>query len=176
MDWYYNVFEMIDMRSFSNLWFWIALAALWSSVSHWVMGVPWDMIVRARRKPSQDVHADLEALARVSAGRILFIAHETGLLLAGFCAFVFTCLLLLGFVYEREFAQAVFLLGVPMGVVWLLSLRTARRICDGALHGTALVDCLTRHRFNTQIVGIISIFVTAMWGMYKNVSASALGG
>ena len=44
-----NVFELIDMRSFSNLWFWIALAVLWSSVSHWVLGVPWDMVMRARK-------------------------------------------------------------------------------------------------------------------------------
>ena len=28
MDWLSSVFELIDMRSFSNLWFWIALAVL----------------------------------------------------------------------------------------------------------------------------------------------------
>jgi hypothetical protein len=44
------VFEVIDMRSFSNLWYWIALAVLWSSTSHWVLGVPFDMIQRARRR------------------------------------------------------------------------------------------------------------------------------
>ncbi|MCU0909379.1 MAG: component of SufBCD complex, partial [Rhodobacteraceae bacterium] len=31
MDWYLTVFEVIDMRSFSNLWYWIGLAVLWSS-------------------------------------------------------------------------------------------------------------------------------------------------
>ncbi len=29
MDWYATVFELIDMRSFSNLWYWIALAVVW---------------------------------------------------------------------------------------------------------------------------------------------------
>ena len=45
-------FEVIDMRSFSNLWYWVALAVLWSSASHWVMGIPHDMIYRARRPES----------------------------------------------------------------------------------------------------------------------------
>ncbi|MEC7258626.1 MAG: component of SufBCD complex, partial [Pseudomonadota bacterium] len=49
MDWYSSIFELIDMRSFSNLWFWIALAVTWSTTSHWVLGVPFDMVNRARR-------------------------------------------------------------------------------------------------------------------------------
>ena len=49
MDWYQTIFELIDMRSFSNLWYWIVLAVLWSSVSHWVLGVPFDMVQRAKR-------------------------------------------------------------------------------------------------------------------------------
>jgi len=28
------VTEVIDLRSFSNLWYWIVLAILWSSLSH----------------------------------------------------------------------------------------------------------------------------------------------
>ncbi len=45
--------------SFSNLWYWIALAVMWSSTSHWVLGVPYDMIQRARREGGQ-AEADLE--------------------------------------------------------------------------------------------------------------------
>ena len=47
LDWYQSIFELIDMRSFSNLWYWIALAVMWSTASHWVLGVPWDMVIRA---------------------------------------------------------------------------------------------------------------------------------
>ena len=49
MNWYELLNEMIDMRSFSNLWFWIALAVMWSTTSHWVLGVPFDMVIRAAR-------------------------------------------------------------------------------------------------------------------------------
>ncbi|MCZ4354644.1 component of SufBCD complex [Roseovarius aestuarii] len=163
------------MRSFSNLWFWIALAVMWSSASHWVLGVPWDMVLRARKRGDQPM-ADMEAMVQINVRRILFIAQESGLLIAGFSFFLLTSLGLLGFVYDREFAQAVFLLGLPMSLVWLLTVFTATRIRDLELEGIALIKCLNRHRTIVQVIGIISIFVTAMWGMLQNMSSSALGG
>ena len=75
MNWYDSVFEVIDMRSFSNLWYWIGLAVLWSSVSHWVLGVPHDMILRARREKEGQAMDDLHDLVRVNVNRILFIAE-----------------------------------------------------------------------------------------------------
>jgi hypothetical protein len=42
------VTEVIDLRSFSNLWYWIVLAILWSSLSHWTLGVPYHIVTRAR--------------------------------------------------------------------------------------------------------------------------------
>ena len=41
----------------------------------------------------------------------------------------------------------------------------------GALGGEALVRALQRHRVRTQLVGMASIFVTALWGMYRNLAA-----
>ena len=38
LDWYATVFELIDMRSFSNLWFWIALAVVWSTAKYIYVG------------------------------------------------------------------------------------------------------------------------------------------
>ncbi len=177
MDWYSTVFETIDMRSFSNLWFWIALAVLWSSTSHYILGVPWDMVLRAR-KQSQDPEAmdDMNAMVRINARRILYITDESGLVLTVILSFALTASALLGWIYGREFAQAIFLLGVPMSTVWLLSLRTARHIESAGLTGAPLIKLLFRHRLYVQIIGMLSIFVTAMWGMYQNMSVSALGG
>ena len=45
-----SLFSTIDLRSFSNLWFWLMLAVAWSNVTHFVMGVPFDMVQRAKRK------------------------------------------------------------------------------------------------------------------------------
>lgn len=175
VNWYTSVFELIDMRSFSNLWFWIALAVTWSSVSHWVMGVPWDMVQRARHPDAAQAQGDLEALARINANRILLIAGEAGVLITGFTGFLMTVLVLLGFVYHREFAQALFLLGFPLGFVALLSVRTAHHVHERHPDVAALIRCLSRHRFATQVIGMIAIFVTAMWGMYYNLFTSALG-
>jgi len=175
LDWYGTVFELIDMRSFSNLWYWIALAVTWSSASHWVLGVPWDMAIRARKGQGAQAMQDFEDMVRITTRRILYVAHESGLVLAGLAAFVVTSLALLGFAYGREFAQAVFLLAVPLLLVGILSVRTAHIVHDQALAGEALVKRIQRHRLHIQMIGMASIFVTAMWGMYQNMNANVLG-
>ncbi|TMM54537.1 component of SufBCD complex [Sulfitobacter sabulilitoris] len=175
MNWYQNLFELIDMRSFSNLWFWIALAVVWSTASHWVLGVPFDMVIRARKQGGQ-AETDLEDMVRINVNRLLYIARVSGLWLLGFGCFFLTMLALLAFYYDMEFAQALLLLGFPMSIVGLLSLSTARLIQDEGSTGEVLRRRMTRHRFFVQVIGMISIFVTAMWGMYQNMSLGPLGG
>jgi len=170
-----NVFELIDLRSFSNLWFWIALAVTWSTVSHWVLGVPWDMAMRARRGHGETAMADFEDMVRINTDRLLYVAEQSGTLLAGIVAFGLSSLAILGFAYGNEFSQALFLMGFPLTGVGLLSLRTARLIRYEAPRGEALVARLGRHRLAVQMIGMASIFVTAMWGMYQNMTIGALG-
>ncbi|MBN7785661.1 hypothetical protein JYP51_12060 [Ponticoccus gilvus] len=173
MNWYSTIFEVIDMRSFSNLWFWIALAVFWSSTSHWVLGVPFDMVARARRTGGQAAR-DLEDLARINCNRVLFIAEESGLWLAAIVPAILVALGLLGFWYRIELAQALFLLAFPMAFVGLLSIASARRIQGGESEGEALWRRLRIHRMLTQCIGMVSIFVTALWGMFQNLSAHVL--
>jgi hypothetical protein len=175
LDLYSSIFELIDMRSFSNLWFWIALAVMWSTASHWVLGVPYDMVLRARRNGGQ-TERDLEDLIRINTNRLLFIARVSGLWISGLACFLLTGLLLLGFVYGLEIAQALFLLGFPMSIVGLLSLSTAHLIQSEDASGEHLRKRLTRHRLYVQMTGVVSIFVTALWGMYQNLSIGPLGG
>ena len=163
------------MRSFSNLWFWIALAVVWSTASHWILGVPFDMVSRARRNGGQAAE-DLDALVRINVNRMLYIGTVSGLWLLGFVCFVMTGLVLLGFVYRVEFAQAVFLLGFPMTIIGALNLSTARLIQERALEGEALWRQLSRHRTIVQAIGMVSIFVTALWGMYQNLAVGPFGG
>ncbi|SDY29130.1 component of SufBCD complex [Citreimonas salinaria] len=172
MGFYGTVFEFIDMRSFSNLWFWIMLAVVWSSASHWVLGVPFDMITRARRNPR--AAADLEALAAINANRLIFIADEAGLWLTALGSGALTMLALLGFVYGSEFSQAVFLLAAPLSFVFLLSLRTARRIVAGDGSAETLRRRLGLHRIVVQAIGLVSIFLTALWGMHQNIASPYL--
>jgi len=173
VDWYSKVFEVIDMRSFSNLWFWIVLAFLWSSTSHWVLGVPFDMVNRAQRQGGQAAR-DLEDLVRINTNRFLYIVEESGLWLAGLLSAFLTGACLLGFVYRVELAQALFLLGLPMTMIGLLTVLSARQIKAGDNEGEALWRRLRIHRMVTQFIGIVSIFVTALWGMFQNLSAPVL--
>ena len=174
LNWHQLVFEVIDMRSFSNLWFWIALAVMWSSASHWVLGVPFDMVLRAKRAGAQ-TEIDLEDLVRINTNRLLYIGRVSGLWLLSFACFTLTGLAVTGFFYGIEFAQAVFLLLFPMSLVGLISLSTAARIQQENASGAALRKRLTRHRLYVQLIGMVSIFITALWGMYQNFHSSPLG-
>ncbi len=175
VNWYTAIFELIDMRSFSNLWFWIVLAVVWSSAGRWVLGVPFDMVHRAKRNGGQ-AEIDLEDIVRINVNRMLYITRVSGLWILGGVCFTLSALAVLGFVYEVEFAQAVFLLAFPMSLVGALSLSTARLIQVEEARGELLRKRLSRTRTYTQMIGVVSIFVTAMWGMYQNMSIGALGG
>jgi hypothetical protein len=165
--------EVIDLRSFSNLWYWIALAALWSSVSHWVLGVPHDMIQRARREGGQ-AQADVEDLVRININRLLHVVDSGALLLVALSAFWLTALLVLGFWYDIEFAQAVVLLFAPVLLVVWFSVRVSRRIVAEAATGEALFRRLTIHRRVVQVIGMLAITVTAFYGTWQNISVSIL--
>jgi Na+/H+ antiporter NhaC len=173
MEWYETIYELIDMRSFSNLWFWIALAVQWSMASHWILGVPFDLVQRARRQGGR-AQEDLEALARINVNRLLYISHVSGLWLTGIAAFLLTGLAVLGFFYGLEFAQAVFCLVFPMMLVGALSLRSARRIAEGEHEGEALLRRMLRHRMATQGIGMVSILLTSLWGMWQNLRIGPL--
>lgn len=174
MEWYELIFVLIDMRSFSNLWYWIALAVLWSTTSHWVMGVPFDMITRARRQGGQAAE-DLVVLARINAARLLYISRNAGVWIIAFTSFLLTTLAVLAFVQWIEFAQAVILLFAPMVLVGLLTLRLAHRLEQEAPDADMLNRRLMRHRMVVQLIGMVAIFVTAMFGMYQNINLGAWG-
>ncbi len=170
MDWSQALFQLIDISSFSSLWYWIMLAVVWSSVSHWVLGVPYDLISRAKRSGGQ-AELDLIDLVRINVNRMLGIARTAGLILIAFLSFALTSLAVLGFWYRIELAQAIFLIALPLSVVGAVSLSTSRLIAATEPEGDALYAALNRHRLWTQIIGMIAIFVTAMYGMYQNLDA-----
>ncbi|MFN7001553.1 MAG: component of SufBCD complex, partial [Elioraea tepidiphila] len=81
---------------------------------------------------------------------------------------------MLAFYYDVEFAQAVFLLMFPMAFVVWLSVLACRRIRNGENTGEKLYRRLTIHRRWTQAIGVVAIFVTAMYGTWQNLSISIL--
>jgi hypothetical protein len=114
-------------------------------------------------------------VVRVQAGRLTNIADTAGTMLVAGLFFMLTVLGTLAIYYKIEFAQAVLLLMVPMTILSLMSLRTARLIEDSDGSGAALHRRLMRHRIMTQLLGMMSIFVTSMFGMYQNLHIGVLG-
>ena len=165
------VTEVIDLGSFSNLWYWIVLAILWSTLSHWVLGVPFHVVLRANRGHAQSA-ADMHTLAEINVRSILTTTDAAGPVLVGIAAFIATGLAVLGFWYGVEFCQAVLLLFLPLIAVGGLSVLTARRLAARGFDD--LARTLRRHRMMVQAMGVVFIFVTAMWGMYTNVTFGPL--
>lgn len=168
-----SVFEVIDMRSFSNLWYWIVLAVLWSSVSYWVLGVPYDLIQQARREGGQ-IQQDLQDLVRINTTRLLMMVERGGAIGVALLCFWVTGLGLMAFFYDVEFAQAVFLLLVPLSLVVWQSIQVSRKLVGSEVNAEGLHRTLIRHRRVTQMIGMLSILVTALYGMWMNTTVSIL--
>lgn len=171
MDFFDLVTEVIDFRSFSNLWYWIVLAILWSTLSHWVLGIPYHLVQRARRG-DEDSARDLHVLAEINTRRIVGFAEMSGTGMVAASSFVLTSLAVLGWIYRIEFAQAVILLLLPLILVSALTIHTSRVLRDSDF--ADLPIRLRNHRFAVQGLGILFIFLTAFWGMYTNVTFSPL--
>lgn len=168
MGWYETLSELIDFRSFSSIWYWIVVAVLWSTSSHFFMGVPFDLVQRARREGegSEAMH-DLVTLVRVNRNRITYIMDMAGVILVAFAAFVLSILGVLGFWYRVEFAQAVFLLAGPMSFVGFRAVSFARSLEGDLPDGLELCRRFRVQRVLTQMIGLSAILVTALWGMWQ---------
>ena len=186
MDFLDNLIEHIDLRSFSNLWFWIMLALFWSSASHWILGVPYDMVARARRHGG-DAMDDLHELVRIKCKRITGIFDIAGTTLVWLVTFLLSTFAVLGFGYGIEFfqavnelpdvlmvpVQAVFLLMLPMSIIGMMNLRAARKLLAVRHSDDDLYRRMRNHRMLIQFLGVISLFITTFWGMLQNFSTSA---
>ena len=169
-----NIFSLIDMRSFASVWFWIVLALYWSSVSQTILGAPFDMISRARRGIESD-QDDLQRMVGIHVRRRLELMRRAGHWIVALTTTMLTLVCILAFSYRLEFAQALLLLLVPMSIVRLLELRLCFRIERENPQAERLGRILMKHRFWAQCLGVIAIFVTALWGMLHVMSRSVLG-
>ena len=147
---------------------------LWSSASHWILGVPYDLVVRARRVGGQ-FECDLLDIVRIKVNRLLHIVEVSGLVILGLSCFFFAGLATLGFYYQIEFAQALFLLLFPLCFVMLVNISAARRLRRQEPTLEAISKTLSRCRVYTHIIGMIAILITSLWGMYRNLSGGLLG-
>ncbi len=167
MSLYKLIVDFIDLRSFSNLWYWIALCAVWTRAIRCGLGVPYGLVRQARREEGQALQ-DLEAMARITTGRMLALSRGLGPWLVAAVSFALTTLALLGFVYGSGLAQALVCLVAPLCVLGYLSLRAALRVEAGEGNGAALIALLSDHRRTVQFLAILTVGATVLLGLHAN--------
>ena len=160
---------LIDFRTFSNIWYWLAVMVTWAVGTHWVIGVPFDMVVRARRQGGQAAQ-DLDILVAINLRRLLTLSGTPSVILVGIGAFVVTAAAMLGFVYGLELAQGLFCLVFPLVFVAVLTWRSCQRLVLDQPTGPALIRALARLRFWIQLIAITALFCTALLGIYVMLS------
>ena len=167
MDWTDTIARVIEFSTFASIWFWFAVIVSWAVASHWLIGVPFDLLFRARKSAPQDI-ADLEAIVDVNVRRFTGLTDMAGPWLLGFATFVLSGFCMTGFYYGFELAQGLFVLGAPLSVIVGLNIRMAYVLRAEPVRGRDLVDRLFKLRLWSQVIGMIAIFVTAVYGMYFN--------
>ncbi|WP_108814255.1 hypothetical protein [Loktanella sp. Alg231-35] len=165
MDWTDGIVRIIELNTFSNVWYWLIVVGIWSVVSNWLIGVPFDMLFRARRYGTAEL-ADVEGLVDIHVRRIAAYHHSFGHWLIGLIAFVLSGVGFAGFYYGLELGQGLFVLGAPLCLIGAINVRLALELNQTPLAGKDLVHRLFRVRLWTQIIAMVTMFFTAMYGMY----------
>lgn len=173
-----NLFSLIasqiDTRSFSSLWYWIMLAVIWARVTRSAMGVPHDLLARARRLGGQ-AQTDVETLARIHAERYVYYWSRGKLFQVAFLAFVVSGLFVLAIAFRFEFAQAVLFFLLPLAMIAANSVRGAHQVLADSGQGEALHQLIWRQRVFVQVVGFTFISLTAIFGSVHNLMAGFYG-
>lgn len=150
----------ISLQSFFSVWYWVLTVVVWTLVCRRTLGVPHDMILRARRLP--EVAARVDLLARIEAERATGLADALGAPLAAVAGFALAVLGALGFWSGVEAAQAAFLLLAPLAVVAAGKLRLAREVRASGLEGEPLRRRLARRRAVDQVIGTLAMLAAAV--------------
>lgn len=166
--------DLLDARSFGSVWFWLVLIVIWAGSGRTVLGVPSDVINRARRDP-----VGLPGLALLDWLSLALprwkLDRREGVVFLAISSFLLTSLIVLGFGYGLELAQALTLLGVPLLLLFLMRLRLARRldpVLIGAHDGSVQPDeaaaralkLIAWHRRLAFALSMIAVAATALWG------------
>jgi len=170
LDWTLALSRLIDLQTFASVWYWLAVIVTWSVASNWLIGVPFDILFGARKLGEAEL-ADLENLVEINVRRIVKTNAIVGASIVALIAFGLSALGMMGFYYQLELAQGLFALSAPLTLIVLVNMRLAHQLHRAPLNGRDLVRKLFVVRLWTQIIAMVSLFFTAMYGMYFTISA-----
>lgn len=124
------ILSFLDSRSFATIWYWIMLVTVWTMIGRNVLGVPPDVIRRVPRDPQgADTPEALVLLDWLSLVLPRWRLEPTeAAWLLGIASFLASSLVLLGFAYGLELAQALVVMLLPVALNMLGGLRLASRL------------------------------------------------
>lgn len=163
------MFAFFSFASFYSVWYWVLTVVVWTLACHRTLGVPYDMVLRARRLP--DVAQDVDRLATIHAERVAGIYRRSGAVLAAVCGFALAALATLGFWGWIEAAQAAFVLLLPLSAVAFATGRLALALRGSGERGEALRRRLARRRFWNQVIAVLAIFAAAALALLHHPAA-----
>jgi hypothetical protein len=165
-----ELLRLLEFQTFDSVWYWMAVMVTYAVASNWLLGVPFDMLFRARKLDKPHL-ADLETLVDVNVRRIVEINAYLGVAITIMVAFSLSVLVVLGIFYGVELAQGLLALTAPLTLIMVMNMRLAHQLEAAPLQGRELVDRLFRVRLWTQVVSMIALFLTSMYGMYAVISS-----
>lgn len=131
-------------------------AVVWILCTHRTLGVPYDMLLRARRLP--EVALKVEKIAYLYSERVEGLYHALGTVAALLTGFLLAGLFAIGFLSGVELAQAAFLILFPLAVLSYSTISTALKIVQRGFQGDMLVQILARRHFWHQMVAVCALF------------------
>ncbi|HVL20955.1 MAG TPA: hypothetical protein VM422_08260 [Amaricoccus sp.] len=152
--------QLLLAPSFQSPWYWTLHVVVWAIVCLRTLGVPYDMLLRARRLP--EVAARVDLLANLTAERLAGAVDAAGAPLAAVIGFLLAALAGIGFASGIEAAQAIFLLGAPLAVIGYSKVRLAFWIRRSRLVGPRLVLALSGRRTCHQAIAILAMLAAVV--------------
>lgn len=149
---------MIDLLAsarFDSLWYWVLHLTVWTVVCSRTLGVPNNMLLRARHDP--DAAARVDLLAGIAAERVAGVADLGGPAIAAATGFALAGLAGLGFWSGIEVAQALFFLVAPLAAVGYSLVRLALWVRQSRVVGPRLVLALSWRRVCHQTIAILAV-------------------
>ena len=151
--------RILATAGFDSLWYWVLHVVVWTLACTHTLGVPHDMLLRARHDP--EAAGRVEFLAALSAERIGGVHDRAGPLLAAVAGFLLAALAALGFLTGLAGAQAAFLLLLPLAAIVASKLRLALFLRGRRVPRPRLVLMLARRRFWHQAIAVVAMLATA---------------
>lgn len=159
--------RIISFQTFSSIWYWLAICVIWVMVCYRTIGVPLDMIHRARRHGGQAA-ADLEAAIAINLRRLNMFSQLERVVYVSVAAFVVSAIVVSAVYYDLEFAKGLIIIVFSLLISFSVNIYGAMRLATQPRHGSSLVTYLLNIRLLLQFIGATTVFVTFVFGMKFN--------